>query len=509
MMTNKVSEQVTGFLFREKAAMRGLYVCALVLVLGLMPGTSLAQESRATLEGRVTDQHGGVIPKASIEVMSEDTGLRQKTVSNPAGLWSVRFLNPGAYQVTISAQGFKTAEQKGITLQVADDKRLETVLSVGATQEVVSVTAEAPLIDTSSATAGTVVEGATLSELPMESRIAYLLAGLSPGAHLIAQNNNVPFMWSYNAASDVLVNGGRDRRSNEFLLDGMPNQHGDSVSFIPPADSVAQFRIMTNAYDAQYGRQAGATFNVELKSGSDAYHGSIYEYYENASFNANRYEFNHAPRNNSPLSLPTLAERNGDFRNSFTTTLSSSGARSAPIPINIYDPTTLPSGGNARQQFKASSNPSDPLYNPACQAPALTCLNVIPVARLDPIAMGILKFVPLPNNPNDGTGSSNGDYIPKAFRQNKMASTVVRLDHTFNDRNKTYATLRWNHEDEFLDDFFHNPSTGSFGTRINWGGGIDHVWVISPTQIFDVRYNVTRFQEPTRPQGSGFDPAQQ
>ncbi len=546
-MTNKVSEQVTGFLFREKAAMRGLYVCALVLVLGLMPGTSLAQESRATLEGRVTDQHGGVIPKASFEVMSEDTGLRQLTVSNPAGLWSVRFLNPGAYQVTISAQGFKTAEQKGITLQVADDKRLETVLSVGATQEVVSVTADAPLIDTSSATAGTVIEGATLSELPMESRISYLLAGLSPGAHLIAQNNNVPFMWSYNAASDVLVNGGRDRRSNEFLLDGMPNQHGDSVSFIPPADSVAQFRIMTNAYDAQYGRQAGATFNVELKSGSDAYHGSIYEYYENASFNANRYEFNHAipkiprpvahynlyggtfggpvifdpkktfffvswegirnkdPRNNSPLSLPTLAERNGDFRNSFTTTLSG-GVRSAPIPINIYDPTTL--SGNTRQQFVASSNPSDPRYNPACLAPALTCLNVIPVARLDPIAMGILKFVPLPNNPNDGTGSSNGDYIPKAFRQNKMASTVVRLDHTFNDRNKTYATLRWNHEDEFLDDFFHNPSTGSFGTRINWGGGIDHVWVISPTQIFDVRYNVTRFQEPTRPQGSGFDPAQ-
>ncbi|HTD23972.1 MAG TPA: carboxypeptidase-like regulatory domain-containing protein [Terriglobales bacterium] len=547
MKTNKVSEQVTGFLFREKAAMGSLYVCALVLVLGLMSGTSLAQESRATLEGRVTDPHGGVIPKASIEVMSEETGLRQKATSNADGLWSVRFLTPGTYQVTITAQGFKTAEQKGITLEVADDKRIETAMSVGATHEVVSVTAEAPLIDTSSATAGTVIEGATISELPMESRIAYLLASLSPGVHLIPQSNNVPFMWSYAAASDVVVNGGRDHRSNEFLLDGMPNQHGDSVSFIPSADSVAEFRVMTNAYDAQYGRQAGATFNVGLKSGSDAYHGSIYEHYENASFNANRYEFNHAipkiprpvahynlyggtfggpvifdrkktfffvswegirnkdPRNNSPLSLPTLAERNGDFRNSFTTTLNA-GVRSAPIPINIYDPNTL--SGNTRQQFVASSNPSDPRYNPACLAPALTCPNVMPLARLDPIAMSILKFVPLPNNPNDGTSSSNGDYIPKAFRQNKMASTVVRLDHTFNDRNKTYATLRWNHEDEFTDDFFHNLGTGSFATRINWGGGIDHVWVISPTQIFDVRYNVTRFQEPTRPQGSGFDPAQ-
>jgi hypothetical protein len=551
MKSNKTGHEVTGFGFWEKAATWALYACALVLMFAFLPRTSSAQESRATLEGRVTDQHGGVIPKASIEVMSQDTGIRQTTLTNADGLWSVRFLNPGTYQVTITAQGFKTEEQRGITLQVADDKRIETAMSVGATQEVVSVTADAPLIDTSSATAGTVIEGATLSEMPMESRISYLLAGLSPGVHLQPQNNNVPFMWSYVAASHVYVNGGRDTRSNEFLLDGMPNQHADSVAFIPPADSVGEFRVMTNAYDAQYGRQAGATFNVELKSGTENYHGSIYEYYENASFNANRYEFNHAtpkiprpvahynlyggtfggpaifdrkktfffvswegirnkdPRNNSPLSLPTLAERNGDFRNSFTTTVSSSGARSQ-FPINIYDPTKLgtdPKQPNSRDQFKASSNPADPLYNPACQAPALTCLNVIPIARLDPIALNILKFAPSPNNPNDGTSSSNGDFIPQAFRQNKMASTVVRLDHSFNDRNKTYATIRWNHESEFLDDFFRNLTTGSFGTRINWGGGIDHVWTISPNRILDVRYNVTRFQEPTSPQGSGFDPA--
>jgi hypothetical protein len=544
MKIHKVGKHVTGLLFPENLR-RAFYLGALLLALGLTAATTWGQEARATLEGRISDQHGGVIPKASIEVISEDTGLRQTTLSNTYGLWSVRFLNPGTYDVAITAQGFRTAEQKGITLQVADDKRIETVLSVGATQEVVSVTADAPLIDTSSATAGTVVEGATLSELPMESRISYLLAGLSPGVHLVPQNNNVAFMWSYNAASDVRVNGGRDRRSNEFLLDGMPNTHADAVAFIPPADSVAQFRVMANAYDAQYGRQAGATFNVELKSGTERFHGGIYEYYENASFNANRYEFNHAfpkiprpvahynlyggtfggpvifdrkktfffvswegirnkdPRNNSPLSLPTLDERNGDFRNSFTTTVSG-GVRTV-FPINIYDPTTL--SGNTRQQFVASSNPGDPRYNPACQAPAVTCLNVIPVARLDPIALNILKFIPTANNPNDGTGSSNGDYVPTAFRQNKMASTVLRLDHSFNDHNKTYATVRWNHEDEFLDDFFHNLTTGSFGTRINWGGGIDHVWTISPTQILDVRYNVTRFQEPTRPQGSGFDPA--
>ena len=541
---------LSAFPFQENSTRRILG--ALFLILGFLlasAGSALAQESRATLEGRVTDQHGAVIPKASVEVTSQDTGVKQKTSSNADGLWSVRFLNPGTYQVTISADGFKTAEQKGITLQVADDKRLETVLSVGATQEVVSVTAEAPLIDTSSATAGTVIESATISELPMESRISYLLAGLSPGVHLQDQNNNVAFMWSNNAASQILVNGGRAQRSNEYLLDGMPNQSTDRVAYIPPSDSVQEFRVMTNAYDAQYGRQAGATFNVALKSGTDKYHGSIYEHYENSSFNANRYEFNHAvpktsrpvahynlyggtfggpvifdrrktfffvnwegirntdPRNNSPLALPNAAERGGDFRNSFTTQLNSSGVRTR-FPINIYDPNTLPSGGNNRTQFMASSNPADPRYNPLCLAPAVTCANMIPVARMSPVANNILKFVPLPNNPNDGTSTDNGDYIPGAFRHNKMASTVVRVDHTFSERQKSFVTFRWNHEDEFLDDYFHNLSTGQFESRINKGAGIDHVWTVSPTMILNVRYNLTRFEDPINQHGENFDISQ-
>jgi len=527
---NNESKRTLRSLLGEQRIRRALHVHVLVLLLGLMLGTSLAQESRATLEGRVIDQQGAVIPKASIAVTSEETGIKQKAASNGEGLWSIRFLNPGTYMVTITAPGFKTVEQKGITLEVADDKRITTVLNVGATSELVSITAEAPLIDTSSATAGTVIESATISELPLESRISYLLAGLSPGVHLQDQNNNVAFMWSNNAASQILVNGGRDQRSNEYLLDGMPNQTQDRVAYIPPSDAVSEFRVMTNAYDVQYGREAGGTFNVALKSGTDKYHGSIYEYYENASFNANRYEFNHAvpktprpvahynlyggtfggpvifdrkntffftswegirnkdPRNNAPLSVPTLAERNGDFSQSFTTTVNG-GARSGHIPINIYDP--ISAQPNNRSPFSCNG-----------------VVNVICPNRISPIAKNILKYVPLPNNPGDGTSTDNGNYIPQAFRQNKMASLVVRVDHSFSDHHKTFATLRWNHEDEFLDDYFHNVSTGQLETRINKGAGIDHVWTISPTKILNVRYNVTRFEDPIHGQGKDFDPTQ-
>jgi len=513
--------------------MRAYHVCLSVLVFGLMLGSSLAQESRATLEGCVRDQHGAVISDASIEVTSEETGISQQVLTNNAGLWSVRFLNPGAYTLTVTAQNFRTVERKGITLEVADDKRIDMVLSVGSRSELVTVTADAPLIDTSSAISGTVIDSAIISELPMESRIPYLLAGLSPGVHLQDQNNNVAFMWSNNAASQILVNGGRDQRSNEYLLDGMPNQTQDRVAFIPPADSVAEFRVMTNAYDAQYGREAGATFNVALKSGTERYHGSLYEYHENSAFNANRYEFNHAtpaipkpvahynlyggtfggpalfdrkrtfffttwegirnkdPRNNSPLSLPTPAERNGDFRNSFTTTVNN-GVRSAPIPILIYDPSPLrPAPANNRSQFQCNG-----------------VLNVICPDRISPVARNLLKFVPLPNTVGDGTNTDSGDYIPNATRQNKMASLVVRVDHNFSDRNKTFATVRWNHEDEFLDDYFRNPSTGQLETRINKGAGIDHVWTISPSKILNLRYNITRFEDPINGQGKDFDVSQ-
>lgn len=159
----------------------------------------------------------------------------------------MRFLNPGVYTISINAPNFKSFERRSVTLQVADSKQIDATLELGDVSERVVVTAGTPLIDTDSATSGTVIESATITELPNQSRIPYLLADLSPGVQALDQNNNVPLMWSNIAASQIRVNGGRDNRSNEFTLDGMPNQRGDRVAFIPPTDAVAEFRIMSNA----------------------------------------------------------------------------------------------------------------------------------------------------------------------------------------------------------------------------------------------------------------------
>src|SRR5262249_13177221 len=141
--------------------MRSIQVCSIYLVGMLFAAFDPAfamQESRATLEGRIADQQGALIPGASVEVTSELTGVKQQTSSNEQGAWSIRFLNPGTYTVSIRLPGFRTFEQHGIVLQVADSKHVDGVLELGNVTETLTVQADAPLIETTSATSGTVID---------------------------------------------------------------------------------------------------------------------------------------------------------------------------------------------------------------------------------------------------------------------------------------------------------------------------------------------------------------
>src|SRR5262249_3072926 len=161
-----------------------------------------------------------------------------------------------------------------------DNKVIDVQVEIGAASAEVSVTSESLLIDTTSATSGTVITREEVLEMPSSSRVATLLATLSPGVVAQDQNNNPIHMWSYNAASQFTANGGRNNvRSNDFQLDGMPNiKAGGNVAFVPPPDAIAEFRVQINAYDALIGRQAGATVQIALKNGTAQYHGNVYEF---------------------------------------------------------------------------------------------------------------------------------------------------------------------------------------------------------------------------------------
>ena len=501
----------------------------LVLAVAALAGASSlwAQTSRATLGGRVTDAQGSAVPNAEVSVVSEETDVKQITRTNEQGNWVVQFLIPARYNFTISAAGFKSIEHKGIVLQTSDNKQIDSQLEVGSTTTELTVTAEVPLIDTTAATSGTVISQDQILEMPSSSRVLTILATLSPGVLQQDQNNNTAHLWSHDAASQITVDGGRNNtRSNTFELNGMPNlKTGGQVGFMPAPDAIQEFRVVMNAYDSSIGRQAGGTIQMVTKSGSARVHGSLYEFNQNNVFNANTFQSNlvgaaKAPihfneyggtiggpvwlpkvyngkqktffffaydgtRNQDPRfgtrSVFTDLERKGDFSQSFTSTVT--GGNRTRIPLQIFDPSTVVAGG-ARTLFPG---------------------NVIPTNRLSKVAQNILTYVPLPNNPGDGTSTDANNFIPSSSRQNKMADISGRGDHSWNNSHKSFVSVGWYHEDEFSSDDFHNASTGTYGHRMARTIQADHVYTISPTTILDVRANLARYEEPNNDNGVNID----
>jgi hypothetical protein len=265
---------------------------ALVIALALSPVVH-SQESRATLGGQVTDPQGSAIPDAEVAVISNDTGVAQRTRTNNKGSWNVLFLLPGAYHFTVTAAGFESVTRNGIDLQVADNKTIDVRLKLGTSSQSVVVTAETPLIDTTSATSGVVIGRAEIVEMPSISRLPTNLADLSAGVISQDPSNNVLHAWSHDGASALKINGSAGVRANNYLLDGFPDvKSAGQLAFSPPPDTLTEFRVQTNAYDSSIGRQAGGTINMTTKSGGSGFHGNLYEFNQNNALNANLFQSN-------------------------------------------------------------------------------------------------------------------------------------------------------------------------------------------------------------------------
>jgi hypothetical protein len=498
-----------------------------LLALLVFCGQLWSQETRAVLGGRVTDSQGAVVPAAEVTVTSDETNVKLVTTTNEVGNWLVQFLQPGRYTFTVGSAGFKTTERKGIELQAGDNKTIDIQLEIGASSQSVVVTAEVPLIDTTAATSGTVITTKEITEMPTSSHVVTLLATLSPGVMAQDQNGNVAHMWSYNAGSQFTSDGGRNNVwSNNFQLDGMPNtQHGGNVAFMPSMDSVQEFRVATNAYDASIGRQAGSTVQLQTRAGGKDYHGTAYWWNQNNMLNANLYQtnlvggavppihfnewgatvggpvrlpklyngkdktffffayddtWNQDPRPGSTRSVPTALERKGDFSQSFTT---SNGQR---FPIQVYDPMTIDSKGN-RTLFPGM---------------------VIPTSRLSAITQNILGYVPAPNTAGDPTSNASNNFVSSATRQDKYPLISVRGDQNWNNNHHSFVAVRWAHLNEFIDDYFHNAATGNYQERITNAIGLDHVWNVTPNKVLDLRFSFNRYGQPNYDKGAGFDPTQ-
>ena len=276
---------------RAYTAIDNLFSCwayAILLLLTLAISPYAHGQQQATLSGIISDPSGAVVPDAAIRVIDPATQVTRTAVTNATGYYLVLNLTPGTYSITAQKDGFKTATQSGITLQVAQSATVDLRLELGQTSQEVSVSGAAPLLQTSDSTIGQVIGPTTMVEMPLNGRNYFNLAELAPGVTSYGSRSFYSSAINDYGTSFNSGSGGEDR--NGFSLDGADIKgYVINVSYVPSIDSVQEFKIETTPYSADLGTSSGAQILLVTKSGTDQFHGSAYEFLRNNAFDAYNY----------------------------------------------------------------------------------------------------------------------------------------------------------------------------------------------------------------------------
>jgi hypothetical protein len=239
---------------RSALAKAGITLC-------LLAAFAMSQEFRATISGRVMDSTGGVVPNAKVTAINTATNETSTATTDSTGTYSIPFLRPGNYRVTVQAEGFKQFNRENVVLEVGRIFPLDVTLEVGMVTESINVTAEAAVLETQTASRAAVVTQRQVVEMPLNSRNPFMLGAMMSGVTFRgAAIWQRPF--DNGAIAEWSVNGGR-QSNNEFLMDGAPNNAqagGNNIAYVPIVDAVQEFSVQQNSYDAQYGKTGGGVF---------------------------------------------------------------------------------------------------------------------------------------------------------------------------------------------------------------------------------------------------------
>src|SRR2546427_7895638 len=262
-----------------------------VILLAATTSVAVAQITSATISGTIKDETGGVLPGVDVVVRNVETGLTRSVVTDSNGYFTVPGLPPGRYEARASLQGFRTGVQSGIALAVAQRAGLNLVLTVGATAESITVTGESALVETRSSALSAIVLEKTIEELPLNGRNYIMLATLQPGIVQFTERTSTS-----PAQRGVQLNiNGMGGRSNSYLIDGANMRGYAGQATVTAADStlgvdtIQEFRVVTNAFSADYGRAMGGVINIATKSGTNALHGSGFEFFRNSRMDARNF----------------------------------------------------------------------------------------------------------------------------------------------------------------------------------------------------------------------------
>ena len=260
--------------------------CACLVLLSFLTGSLSAQEFRASVSGQITDPAGAAVPAADVAVTNLDRNTSSRVVSNAAGRYVLEFLSPGRYTLTVEKTGFKKFVRAGLNLEAADHVALNVALEIGETNQSVTVTDEPPLLETETASRASTIENRVLENVPTNGRNLFSLQYTEPGVIKQSTYWGSMELWAYSDVNGVSINGGRSGE-NETLMDGVADTNANrSVSLMPSLSGTQEVTVLSNIYDAQFGRFGGGVTSVSVKSGTNRLHGEAYEFLKNIRLDA-------------------------------------------------------------------------------------------------------------------------------------------------------------------------------------------------------------------------------
>ncbi len=521
--------------------MRLVSVARLLGILGLA-ALAWGQESRAVISGTVTDPQGAVVPAAEVEVKNLETNVVTKVATNSSGFYTVPPVNPGLYSITASATGFKTVVRSKVELRLADRVGLDFKLDLGTASETVTVTGETPLVDTQTATTGTLINNELVQTLPTFGRDVSYLAQFTAGIFYtnVAGKASVSERPFDEGDNNFSINGGA-ASTNEMLLDGAPNTGRESGSptnqtIMPPPEAVSEMSILTNLYDASYGRTGGGVISTSLRSGTNDFHGAAWWYVRNPDFNANQFDSNLAGvarasyklnQAGAMLAGPVRIPKIYDGRNkTFFMYTIEIFRDDRPQASTTIQPTDLQKAGDFSQTYASgTSGPVVGIYDPLTTTPngsggyTRTPFpnNAIPSTRIDPIAAKLAGVMLEPNLGVVARGKPNLVEAPN-YDHEPYNAHIFRLDQVLTNKHRFFVNFDRSNRHQTnglgndLSGFQAQGTPWATNTykhwRINHLATVNLTSVISPTLISTARVSFNRHQFAIVPYSYGYDPTQ-
>ena len=488
------------------------------------------QNVYGTIAGTVTDSSGAAIANATVTLTNLDTSEKHNMETDASGYYTFVNILPGRYKVEVEKSGFKKVVRQPIIVEIESGLKVDITLQVGAQTETVEVSAEAPLLQPETNSLGQVVEQRNVTELPLNGRnplaLVSLVPGVVPQGQPSAGNSSTSNPVGANpfALGDFQVGGGMAGQS-QILIDGTPTNGAylNVVTVIPSQDVIEEFKVQTNNLGPEYGRFAGGVINLSTKSGTNTFHGSGFEFLRNRVLNANDFFANSSGIARPPFTqnqfganvggpvlkdklfffsaydgfrqrkgsifqtwVPTAAERGGDFSQIGSSNLSS--------VLPVYDPTTSGVG-----------------TNPACNGTNSICrtqisfngkANVIDPARLDPTAVALLSYFPMPNQ----TNNPNGNFATAYSTGGDVDQYTERIDYSLSSKQRIYGRYTHNHILSLPDAPFSQICTDrcTEDTRAHQVS-LGDTYAFSPKTILDVHIGYTRYVYLRTPLSQGID----